>query len=85
MRKTNFFQKWDRWCASERLSKVEASIGFLSNVPEVDVVVLGAQKCEELRQCMKALAESQTRVFPEELRVSDADVLDPRRWSFLNT
>ena len=84
MRKTNFFQKWDRWCASERLSKVEASIGFLSNVPEVDVVVIGAQKREELRHCMKALAESQTRVFPEELRVSDADVLDPRRWSFLN-
>ena len=63
------------------MSKLEASLGFLLTVSELDVVVLGTQSQLQLEECLNAMGKAQGISVPEELRIDDIDVLDPRKWS----
>lgn len=79
--KTGFFQGWEKWCKSENLSKLEASLAFLLTVSELDVVVLGTQSQLQLEECLNAMGKAQGISVPEELRIDNIDVLDPRKWA----
>lgn len=69
----------DQRCRSAGVSRSQAALRFLLDLPEVDVVVVGAQTDAEWADS-SAAARISTRIATDGLACDDLELIDPRRW-----
>jgi aryl-alcohol dehydrogenase-like predicted oxidoreductase len=63
------------------LSRIEAALGPLRDLPEVDVVLVGTNSAGELEECLAAMRGGPGPGLDRELAVEDPELIDPRRWA----
>lgn len=73
------FQRFQNWCAANGLSLIEACLGAVVSMPDVDKIVVGVQSASELKQVVQAIGRSCVDV-PVELQVVDEKLLNPSKW-----
>ena len=73
---------WDSWLAYEGLSPVEGCLRYVSNLLEIDRVVVGVDTTVQLNEIIKA-AEGQLASLPEFGTLHDARLINPATWSQL--
>lgn len=75
-------QAWRAHCAELGLPPLQACLGFLKSVAEVDVVVCGATGLAEWRQVVAAweAAPALAQKALKDLAVADDKLIDPRHW-----
>ncbi len=75
----DLFNDFDTWLEKENLSALEACLGFLNNVHEVDKVVVGVETVGQLFEIECAARKSLT-VCPEYLKSNDPELINPALW-----
>lgn len=70
---------WHRWLKEQRLSALEACLGFVLSHPEIERVVVGVDNLAQLRQII-AHAGSAARTAPDVLSCDDLELIDPSSW-----
>jgi aryl-alcohol dehydrogenase-like predicted oxidoreductase len=63
------------------LSRIEAALGPLRDLPEADLVLVGTNSVAELEECLAAISGGPGAGLDEELAVEDPELIDPRRWA----
>ena len=81
-----YFQRWykdlsayDDWLRASRLNAVQANIAYLTDIKEIDRVVVGVDSAEQLREILAAGA-SHIDLPPLPDLTQDEDLINPSRW-----
>ena len=81
-----FFRKWsdifedyDQWVAYKRLTRVQATIGYLQSLSNIDRIVVGVLSKEQLAEIAKAADQSVSEA-PDELTSNDEKLINPSNW-----
>ncbi len=73
---------WDKWLAHTGLTPLQACLRYVSNLSEIDRVVVGVDAACQLEQIVEA-AEGDLTSYPEFGLLSDMRLINPSTWSNL--
>jgi aryl-alcohol dehydrogenase-like predicted oxidoreductase len=73
------WEQWERWLATRGVSAVQACLGFVLAHEEIDRVVVGVDRLEQLREVVRS-AHADALVAPQSLSCTSIDLIDPSRW-----
>lgn len=73
---------WDQWLMREGLTPLQACLRYVSNLSEIDRVVVGVDTADQLTQIVEAAMGSLTNL-PEFSTLQDARLINPASWSQL--
>jgi aryl-alcohol dehydrogenase-like predicted oxidoreductase len=71
--------RWHAWCSERNLAPLVASLGVVKGLPSVSHCVVGVDNMAQLDAIVTAWHAAPVLHAPE-LQVTDACVIDPRRW-----
>jgi glutamate-1-semialdehyde 2,1-aminomutase len=71
--------EWHRWLDTEKLTSVQACLGYVLSQPEIDHVVLGVDNLPQLREIL-ASAHKRVIVPPKTLMSTDQNLINPTLW-----
>lgn len=74
----SLFEKWDKFCSSNNITKIEAAISYVSNQKAIDNYVLGFENLTQLKECFKI--KTSKKIFLSDSQINDLDLVDPRKW-----
>jgi aryl-alcohol dehydrogenase-like predicted oxidoreductase len=75
----NLFDRFDNWLRAENLSPLEACLGFLNKLAEVDRVIVGVESVKQLTE-IGAAASVMVPDVPEDLQATDLALINPALW-----
>lgn len=75
-----FWDVWHQWLAANRLSSLQASLGFALAQTEIDRVIVGVDTVRQLQGILSA-ADAPAPSLPVELNCEDIDLINPSRWN----
>ncbi len=70
--------RWGKWCGENQVSALQAALGFVQALPDVERVIVGVDTCGQLEEILAA--ERVVLPAPEDLASEDPDLIEPRRW-----
>lgn len=74
------WRRWDGWLATAGHTALEASLGFVLQMPGIHRVVVGADTAEQLCQIV-AVSRAEVAAVPPDLASADLELISPNRWS----
>lgn len=77
-----FWEEWDSWLAECALEPLEACLGYVSSIQEVDRILVGVNSSQQLNEIIKAVNQAK-KPFSAPPAVADIRLIDPRSWSAL--
>jgi aryl-alcohol dehydrogenase-like predicted oxidoreductase len=76
------WENWNDWLTGQRLTPLQACLGFALSENAIDRVVVGVDNLSQLEGLFAALG-SPVAPAPSELMSNDLDLIDPSRWNAL--
>ena len=81
-----FFQPWisifkdfEKWCLESNMSKLQACVSDIRNIPEIDKIVIGVDNSLQLEEISNIQPHIDFNRFEFKM-LPNEDLLDPRRW-----
>lgn len=71
--------EYHQWLANSNISPLEACINYVTQVEEVDKVIVGVDSVTQLEGILQSLS-SKTIYLPSELQSNNEDLINPSRW-----
>jgi aryl-alcohol dehydrogenase-like predicted oxidoreductase len=78
----NVWRSWDGWLEQEGLTPLQACLRYVTNLPQIDRVVVGVDTAAQLHQIVEA-AEGKLPSLPEFDALQDARLINPASWNQL--
>ncbi len=78
-------QLWDRWhgwLAEQRLTPLQACLGFAKSQPEFDRIIVGVKSLKQLQDILASFEISVVQT-PDTLSSNDLNLISPSRWGSL--
>lgn len=82
------FSQWSRhfdliqqWIIANKLTPLEACLGYVSGLKEVDKFILGLESSDQLCEALSSLGSEV--LIPSELQIKDDQLLNPFNWNKL--
>lgn len=75
-------ESYHRFIEAQGLTPIQAALGFVANIPEIDQVICGVNNCQQLREICAAV---QVKVRCEDyadFAVMDEAIVNPALWQF---
>ena len=72
--------EWSRWCETESLSPLQASLGFVMAQLGIERVIVGVDTPEHLEEIL-AIGDIRMASPPDTLMSDDLDLINPSRWN----
>ncbi len=77
-RKNKFFYEWESWLKNNNYNALEASLGFLKNLENIDKIIVGVDDFDQLRDIVKAYKKRKSFKF---MNFSQLSILKkPSKW-----
>lgn len=83
------FSKWqhnfvafDRWIEEQKITPVQAALGFVNAINEIDKIVVGVDSVAQLDELLK-LYDYTLQTAPEDIASDDENLLNPSYWNKL--
>jgi len=77
----SLWQQWHSWLDDQRLTPVQACMGFAMSQPEINRVVVGVDSLTQLRGILACVEASSLEPPPTTLMSEDPDLITPSRWA----
>ena len=78
----HLWNRWDQWLDVNKISALEACLGFVISEMAIDRVVVGVDSLAQLDEILSLSTTSIPQV-PHDLVTSDLDLINPSNWSSL--
>jgi len=78
----SLWQQWNHWLGEQKLTPLQACLGFVLAQSEIDRVVVGVDSLEHMQEILHN-TKSLSVEFPEAFMTEDLDLINPSRWSLL--
>lgn len=80
----NIWNQWDSWLAMNKISALEACLGYVFSVPEVDKVIVGIESLDQLLEILAAVKYENPNIPPPFwCGPIDPDLINPAKWNNL--
>ena len=73
---------WKDWLYVNKLSPLEASLSYISSIPEISKFIIGVISEKQLEEIHK-IKRNELPKIPDELRTNDITLLNPSNWKSL--
>ena len=77
----NYIKKLNNFSESSNISQLSLALGFISNINEVDHIIVGVTSRSQLQDIINAYGYKIDPSALSEFSVKDAQVTDPRLWT----
>jgi hypothetical protein len=74
------FEKWINFLRENSLSALEASLQFVSEIPEVDKFIVGVESLDQFLEIIEAI-DSPSFAEAKQLEINDIGLISPINWS----
>ncbi len=74
------WQQWDQWLAKEKLTALQACLGFVFSEPSISRVIIGVQSLVQFHEIVENIGLS-LNPPPSNLFSDDIDLINPSRWN----
>ena len=78
----NVWRAWDGWLKQEGLTPLQACLRYVTNLPQIDRVVVGVDTVAQLKQIVQ-VADGKLATLPQFDTLQDARLINPASWSQL--
>jgi aryl-alcohol dehydrogenase-like predicted oxidoreductase len=72
------WQKWERLLATEKLTPLQACLGFVMSQPEIDRVIVGVESLKQLQEILNVAIPA--KFDHQTLATEDPELLNPSNW-----
>jgi aryl-alcohol dehydrogenase-like predicted oxidoreductase len=79
---SDFWNVWDRWLGRTGLTPLQACMRYVTNMPQIDRVVVGVDNAAQLNQIVEAV-DGKLATLPEFDALQDARLINPASWNQL--
>jgi hypothetical protein len=76
---STLWQRWERWLAGSGVSPLQACLAFALSFPEIDRVVVGADRSQHLQEIIDASGCGELSGLPD-LGCADERLVNPSKW-----
>ena len=76
---SGYWVRWNNWLINEKLSPVQAALGFALSKPEIDRVVVGIDSMKQLSEILQ-VANDVVPEVPAEFSCTDENLINPANW-----
>jgi len=76
----NIWQEWESLLVAEKISPLEASLGFVNSEPMIDRIVVGIDSLKQLKE-ISNFSELQINHVPTKIISDDQDLINPSNWN----
>jgi hypothetical protein len=74
------WDRWDNWLDQERLTPLQATLGFATAQNAIDRVVVGLDSLKHLEEIIAAV-DTRTIEFPTSIESADLALINPVEWT----
>lgn len=78
---SDLLTEYDCWLQQQRLMPLQACLGYLNSIPEIDKIVVGVDTTEQLKEIVKSVDFNQGLSAPDSLQSDDQNLINPAQWS----
>ncbi|AKH77633.1 oxidoreductase, aldo/keto reductase family protein [Leptospira interrogans str. 2003000735] len=71
---------WDLWLKENQISALEACLGFVGSITEIDRIVIGVDSKEHLTEVLSACRSNRFLSIPENIYSNDENLILPFNW-----
>ena len=75
----NQFKKWENFCNSNNLTKLEASLNFVFSIEMIDKIIIGFDNIDQFIYCLKNLKLRKNLNY-ESLNINNPNLTNPSLW-----
>ena len=79
---SKLWQFWEQWLQDKGITALQASLAFALSEPKISRVVVGVDSLSQFEEILSA-SKICLSEFPDELNVSDSNLLNPSFWNSL--
>lgn len=76
------WEAWDQWLEEQKITPLEACLGFAIAETAIDHVVVGVDSLPQLEQSLDSLTKEPGQI-PQELIINDQNLINPSNWEKL--
>ena len=74
------WSKWESWNIKNKTTKLETCVNFINQISNVDKIVIGITKKDQLQNIIKYFKKSKKQNYSYQFS-KDINLLDPRKWN----
>jgi aryl-alcohol dehydrogenase-like predicted oxidoreductase len=78
----DLWKNWHGWLKKEKLSPLQTALGFVLSNKTIHRVIVGVDSIKQLKEILSAAKKIPAR-FPENLAITDENLLNPSLWGRL--
>ena len=75
----NIWNKWHSWIEEKNINTLDACIGFVSSIDEIDRIIVGVDSLKHLEEIVQSYKLKQVNEFPN-ISSNDIDLINPSLW-----
>lgn len=75
----SLLSKYDEWIAGEKLTPLQACLGYLNTCPAIEKIVVGVDTAHQLREIVSSINEP-SPLPPIHLQTNDLNLINPALW-----
>jgi aryl-alcohol dehydrogenase-like predicted oxidoreductase len=75
----NIWNKWHSWIEEKNINTLDACIGFVSSIDEIDRIIVGVDSLKHLEEIVQSYKLNQVSEFPD-ISSNDIDLINPSLW-----
>lgn len=79
----DLWKNWHCWLKKEKLSPLQTALGFVLSNEKIHRIVVGMDSIKQLKEILSAAKKIPARRFPENLAITDENLLNPSLWDRL--
>ena len=72
-------EDYHKWLTSSNVSPLEACINYVTQIEEIDKVIVGVDSLSQLDEILHSLS-NESIILPSELQSNNEDLINPSRW-----
>lgn len=76
----NLFDKFSRWCAQNKISRLLACLHFVKKYKKIDSLVVGFNNSKQLEEILNLFLKKTVNI-PNKFNNNNLKLIDPRKWS----
>ena len=77
---TQLLSRFDHWRASQGLTALQACLGFLYQLEDIDRIIVGVDRAQQLQEIINSGLQAELAI-PNELESNDEGLINPARWT----
>ena len=76
----NLWVKWNQWLEKNQLSSLEACLGYILTIPNIDKIIFGVNNFSQLKSIINIINQNKLVHVPKHFSIHNQQLINPSNW-----